>query len=191
MRNLKAISVAQALIDYDAATGAEAAEIFQETEIIEKHDHNIEHWVGISGDQSGNNWGIEDTLAPFTVKSGDGTFGAGTDIAKILGSTDTPIMAGNLFYDPHMIFIVSSSVSTRWRLRFIWGTGTVVAAIAAHQYSEVIARIDTSNPAQSSGAPVDIMIPMITVCDKLWIQGWNATNDATMTLMVGLHEYDE
>lgn len=182
---------------YDASTGTELATVATVVDTVDKnvvihdlHFHNREIWFGISASQAGNNWGIEATLNPYTVISGDNTWGVdANDAAKVIGSTDTPVVEGMLTFDFHRLFIVASSVSTRWRLRIIYGTGTMADALTAKQYSDVICRIDSANPAQSKGAPFDLIMNRVAVENQIWIQGWNATNNATLTFMVGFHEY--
>lgn len=167
------------------------SDLEEEVEVIEDHFHNTEKWFGIHPSPTTTVWGSVNSLAPYTVTSGNNAYGTGaTDAAQVIGSADTPVDTGNRYYDLHRLFVASSSVSTVWKLRIIYGTGTMAAALSAGKFSTAIVRIDSTNPAQSDGSPFDIVMPRVAVGTQVWIQGWNATDDATITLYAGVHEYD-
>lgn len=157
---------------------------------IETHIHSPERWLGISGDQSGDNWAI-DTLTPFVAISGSNAYGTDTDDeAKVLGIDDTPVIAGNVKYDLHRLLILDVDHDTVYKLRIVYGTGTMVAAITAGQYSEITILFDASNPTVSAGVPIELqMSRLISGTDKVWIQVWNATDNSQVDFLVGLHEY--
>lgn len=168
---------------------AEHLEIYEETEILDTHIHGKEHWFGISADQSGNNWG-GDTLFPFAAQSGNADYlEAGK--AKVVGSTDTPVIPGGLYFDLHRILITGVSENTVFKIRFIWGTGIMVDAITAGQMSEVLIKFDAINPQQSAGIPFAFIMPRLAVGTKVWAQVKSLTNLATIAFYVGLHEYTE
>jgi len=130
-------------------------------------------------------------LTPFTAISGNNTYGVDADDeALVLGTSDTPLIAGMTRFDLHRIFIVDVSSDTPWKLRIIHGSGTMADAIAAGDYTEAVVMSDITNPQQSSGVPVELIMPR-GVCgsDKVWIQAWNGTNNATIDFLIGLHEY--
>jgi len=154
------------------------------------HFHSQGRWLGKSADQSGNDWGA-DTLTPFQAISGNGVYGAdANDEAKVIGSGDMPIITGNVKFDLHRLLIVDVSVDTVYKLRIVYGSGTMAAAITAGQYSETMIKFDSSNPQQSAGIPFDVQMPRISssTC-KVWIQAKCATDNATVDFFVGLHEY--
>lgn len=159
--------------------------------VLETHHHTQERWCGISGDQSGNNW-CADNITVFRAISGNNGYGAdANDEAKVIGSVDTPRITGNLFYDAHRLLVVAVSVNTVFRLRIVYGTGTMAAAIAAGQFTHFDVMSDDTIPARAGGRPVDVMMPRVAVETKLWIQAWNATNNATIDFLMGIHEYAE
>ena len=150
-------------------------------------DHTRERWFGISGNQSGNDWALN-TLAPFVATSSTNDYGAEV---KVLGTDDTPIFTDSKRFDINEIFILDSTEASVWKLRTVWGTGTRADAVAAEQFSEEVVMIDPTNPQQSAGMAVMVrIIPLVVGVDKVWIQGWNATNNATIDFLVGVHEYD-
>lgn len=185
-----------ALDAYDPATGLEIAAlnteldvVEAETEIIEHHLHNREHFFGKSADQSGNNWGA-DTLTPYQVISGNGVYGADADDeAKVIGSTDTPIEPGHTIFDFREICVIALSSDTVYKIRIIWGTGTMADAITAKQYSEDMLVTSTDKANKFGGAPFEVRMPKLADGTKVWIQARNATDNATIDFFVGFHEY--
>jgi len=167
----------------------EITEIKVETEIVEEHLHSRERWFGKSADQSGNNWGT-DNLTAYQAISGNGVYGADdNDEAKVLGSDDTPSISGMIYFDPHRITVVAVSSDTVYKIRTVYGTGTMAAAIAAEQFTETHIMTYTDKANKFGGAPFDIMMPRIDVGTKIWVQCKNATNNATVDFFIGIHEY--
>ena len=160
------------------------------TDQIEEHDehfHNREYWFGKSADQSGNNWGTRASLTPYQAISGDDDWGGdANDEAKVIGSDDTPVRTGATKYDLRRIQVVGASSTTVYLLRIIHGTGTMAEAEAAGQYTEC-AFFRQAPPIR--GDPVDLIQEKIAVGRKTWIRAKNATNNATIDFLVGIHEY--
>ncbi len=160
------------------------------TDQMEEHDehfHNREYWFGKSADQSGNNWGTRASLTPYQAISGDGDFGGdANDEAKCIGSADTPVRAGSTKFDFRRIQVVAVSSTTVYLLRIIHGTGTMAEAEAAGQYTEC-AFFRQSPPTR--GDPADLVQEKIPVGHKIWVRAKNATDNATIDFLAGLHEY--
>lgn len=161
--------------------------VLDEIEIIESHIHGREHWFGISADQSGDNWG-SDTLLPFVVTSGDGDY---KDKTKLLGTDDTPIITGETYFDLDRILVTGVSENTVYKIRIIWGTGTMIDAISNNQFTEVLVKFDSTDPQLSAGIPFDIVMPRLTVGILVWAQVKNLVDDATLSFFIGLHGYAE
>ncbi len=173
-----------------AAIGVVVDEVHEKVVELATHHHSPGRWFGISGDQTGNNWGTT-TLSPFQAISGDNTYGADTnDEAKVIGSDDTPIIAGKSYFDPHFLFVEDVSHASMYMLRIIWGTGTMANAILAGQYSEEPVQSDPTNPQQANGAAIKLHMPRLTAGTKVWVQAWHATDNATIDFLIGIHEYD-
>lgn len=158
---------------------------------IEKHFHSGETWLGIRAVPDATDWGIDTSIDAFQAISGADAYGAdANDEAEVIGTGDLPILSGGVKFDLHRLFIVDVSQDSIYKLRIVYGTGTMADAITAGQYSEVVVISDATNPQQSTGGPVDVMMPRKTSgTDKIWIQAWNATDNATIDFLVGLHEY--
>ena len=154
---------------------------------IEREHHTRETWLGISADQSGNDWAL-DTLTPFQAISGANVYGAdANDEAKVLGSDDTPIRTGKDYFSIHRVLVTASSAATAYKLRFVYGTGTMADAITAKQYSEVMFIRESG---VGRGDIINIKMPRLAVDTKIWCQAWNAADNATIDFLVGVHEHD-
>lgn len=156
---------------------------------IEKHFHNVERWYGKLAVQTATDW-ADNTLTPFVAISGNNTYGTdANDEAKVFGTADTPGIAGNVKFDVHRIFISAASVAGLWKLQLIYGTGTMADAIAAGQFSTFMVR--TSTPTATQDVPADVMMPRGTCgATQIWLRAWNATDNATISFFVGVHEYE-
>lgn len=156
----------------------------------EDHIHRYERWYGKSADQSGNDWALEDSLTPFRAISGNGAYGSdANDEAKVFGTEDTPLLIGQSYFDPHRILVVGVSNDDPYIIRFVWGTGTMAAAISAQQYSTTMIKFDSTNPQLSAGIPLDVGIVEIAIGNKLWVQVKNGTDNATFDFFIGAHGY--
>lgn len=154
----------------------------------DEHFHNRERWFGKLGVQTATDWGEQASLTPFQAISGNGVFGADADDeAKVLGTDDTPAITDKQFFDLHRLLVITVSAATAYILRIVYGTGTMAAAEAAGQYSDV-PYIRESGVGR--GRPIDTMLPKLAAGTKLWIRAKNATDNATIDFIAGLHEYD-
>ena len=163
----------------------ESVRTFAEVVEIEHHIHNTEHWFGIAAGPTGTNWGEELSLTPYRAITAAGDFGSDADDeALVLGADDTPIFARMVKFDLHRIMISAASNATPFVLRIVYGTGTMGAAEAAHQYTEVMIT------EARKGAPIEMIQQRVSVGCQVWIRAKNATNNATIDFFIGLHEYE-
>jgi len=79
------------------------------------------------------------------------------------------------------------SVASTFLLRVIWGTGTMADAETALQYTETPS-LQVAAP-NGQAKPVSIMMVKRPVGEKIWIRAKNATNNAWIDFIVGIHEY--
>ena len=165
---------------------ADLVTIEQETYETEHHLHNWERWFGLAAAPSGTNWGDLAGLTPYRVISGNGAFGTDpNDEALVLGTDDTPAIAGNTKFDPHRLVITAASNANDWVLRIICGSGTMADAESAGQYSDVMLQ------EARKGSPVGIIMKRCdSGVDKIWIRAKNGTNNATLDFFIGIHEYE-
>ena len=156
-----------------------------EVEVVEEHVHNRERWFGKSADQSGTDWGVEAGLTLYRAISGNSVFGAdANDEALVLGTSDTPAIAGMTRFDVHRIIINAASHANPFVLRILYGTGTMAAAELAGQYSDVVIT------EAKKGLPLGIIMPRAECgVSKIWVRAKSGTNDATIDFYIGIHEY--
>ncbi len=174
--NIDDIEIAAAAIDVD----------------LERHDehfHNRERWLGKLGVQTATDWGELASLTPYRAISGNGVFGVdANDEALVLGTADTPAIAGNTLFDMHRIMVEAASSANPFVLRIVYGAGTMADAETAGQYSDVMVT------EARKGSPIPLRVIRLNVgVDKVWIRAKNAAknaaNNATIDFFVGLHEY--
>lgn len=159
----------------------------QEAREVAEHFHTKGRWFGRSALQAGNDWAKQDTLGVYLITSGDNTWGVdAADTTKVIGSDDTPTAAGNKYFDMHKIFVSASTSTSLWKIRFVWSDTNFADGLAAGNYSESIFMVAS---AASRLSPVDIWMPRLPSGTKVWAQGWNATDNATLSFLVGIHEY--
>lgn len=163
-----------------------ATAAFTEAFKTQNHLHNRARWLGISGDQSGTDWAF-DTLTPFVAVSSSNTWGTAI---KVLGTSDTPIIAGQTMYHPYLLSILSVDHNTVYKLRLIYDDVSSAAGISAGQFSEVSLLVDSTNPQLSANGPVKVPMPRLTAgTDMVWAQVWNATNSSEVDFLVGILGY--
>ncbi len=159
-------------------------------ETLRNHNHSLERWFGISADQSGTDWALEDTTNNYRAISGAGVYGAdANDEAKVIGTGDGPLVTGGVQFDLHRIFFLALSTDTIWTIRVIWDVTSMANGISNDRFSTVMLM---NNPSgnKASGLPAALQVPQLTWgTDMVWIQAKNATDNATADFYIGVHEY--
>ena len=149
----------------------------------ETHLHSRGRFWGALADPDETNAIDANVNRPFVAVSGDNTWGAAVPLC---GTADDPTV-GLAKFDAHLILVVDSEHTTPYRLRFIYGTGTSAAAIAAGQWSETMF-MATAGPF-NSGIPAEMQMPRVDVGSKLWAQVWSATNLSEVDFSWACHGY--
>lgn len=145
-----------------------------------------ERWFGKSADQSGDDWAA-DVLTLYRAISGNGVYGAdASDEALVLGAEDTPDQSGMTHFRVSRLLVMAASAATVYKLRLVWGTGTMAAAITAGQYTELMAALVT---AAGPYVPVEVKAPILAAGTRAWLQIKCVTNNATLDFLVGIREY--
>ncbi len=161
----------------------------KEAREVDNHFHTKGRWFGRHALQTGNNWAKQDTLGVFVATSGDNTWGVdAADTVKVFGSSDTPTVAGYNYFDAHKLFVTTASQTSIYKIRFVWSTTNFADGLAAGQYSETVCIVAS---AASRISPIEIMMPRLVSGTKLWAQAWNAVDNATISFLVGIHEYTQ
>ena len=154
---------------------------------IEKHVHGRERWWGAVGAPDETNAIAATVTVPFVAVSGGDAWGTAIPIC---GTADNPVLATDVKFDAHRIFVVSlDDDTTPWRIRLIYGTGTSANAITAGQWTEMMTMTNAVPGNRAGGSPVDVMMPRVDVGTKVWVQVWNDTNLEEMEFYWGAHGY--
>lgn len=166
------------------AQEATLEDVETEVEEIDGHIHNVTRTWGATGAPTETNAIAATVTVPFVAASGNDTWGIAIPIC---GTGDMPVHTGATEFDPHEIFVVDTDHATTYRMRFIYGTGTSAAAIAAEQWSEL--PFITATGPFSSGTDEEHRMPVLTVGTKLWAQVWNVTNLSNVDFYWSAHGY--
>lgn len=158
---------------------------------IERHFHGRERWFGKKAVQTATDWADNVIATPYQAISGNNAYGTDPgDEALVLGTADTPAIAGMVKFDLHRLLFTDSNSTSPWKVMLLYGTGTMAAAEAAGQYSTFMVRIDAA-ASQLPEVPCDVMMPRGAAgATQVWVKAWNATDNATISFFVGLHEYE-
>jgi hypothetical protein len=142
--------------------------------ILEEHIHNKMKVFGS---------GItRDSLTGYSLTAGTSS-GFGTE-TLLLDTGSTPVDVGETYFDLHRFAPVVISSATPYLIRLIYGTGTV----AAGQYT-TFGIYPTGTGSNVAASAVELTFPRLAAGTKVWAKIKNATNSATMTCLIGLHEY--
>lgn len=159
--------------------------ILAEAVEIETHLHSNSDWLGLAAVPDAELHRADvNSLSPFVLDSGNNDFG--TAIC-VLGSDDTPVRAGNTFFDFHKILVTATERANEPHIiRWAWGASEAAGLSAGDYSSEMF-----YPTAQVRTAPIAIQSTRIPAGAKLWVNVKCANNTGTVSLFVGLHEYEE
>jgi hypothetical protein len=176
-------------------------DIQRDSEYTEEHMHHKTRWYTKKAVPTATAWVdlLDSHLAnPYRCTSGASTWGvdgshdpagAPSDEAFLFGTDDTlsDIGTGLVCGDFDMILVTANTSATIYLLRIIWGTGTMTEAITAKQYTTFpYLRANADNVRKIQVVPT----PLIGINDKIWAQCQNATDNATIDFVVGVHAYN-
>lgn len=153
----------------------------------ERHLHSSERWLGVAVTPNGEVH-VADVLgvgvSAFQVDAGDNDWGAWV---QILGSSDTPVDTGKVYYDLHRLVVVSSERNVVYFVQTASGESGDVA-LAAGDYADIVFK-PISN--QIDSGPITIQTVRYTVGVKVWARCLcPGENTATLDFFFGLHEYE-
>lgn len=154
--------------------------------LLEDHFHNYDTVFGLAAAPNGTvHGGDVERLTPYVVTSGNNAFGTAL---VLLGTSDTPYRAGSTHFDPRKISIIDVSSANPYIFRMIWGTPsqTAAQAVTAKQYSDVVVHQPTAN---GQNKPQELTVPRVAAGNILWAEVKSATNLATVSILLIIHEY--
>ena len=156
---------------------------------IEKHLHNKEIWLGVSGAASETD-ACADNMTPFALTAAASP-NYGTAI-PIIGTSNLTFFSGsgNTKFDIHRVLIVSAVDAKTYKFRIVYNTTpsqTFNDALSAGQYSEFMLYVN----AATGSSPTEmrnIMMPRTTFGNKVWLQCMSDGANA-VSLFIAIHEY--
>ena len=156
---------------------------------IEKHIHSIHRVFGKNEVQTATVF-CDTTMGawfyPYVfTAAADSTFGTAI---QILGTDDTPIIAGNASFDLHEILITAVNDNTPYVLRVYWGA-TASAAEVAGNFSDTWLTGDDTNPQLANPTEVEISMPIVAVGTNVFIAISNAAGAQTLSGVFSIHGY--
>ncbi|HUV67118.1 MAG TPA: hypothetical protein VMW24_24735 [Sedimentisphaerales bacterium] len=147
-----------------------------------------ERWWGSAAVPTEKNAIVKGVTNPFRVVSGNNAWGP---VIQVIGSRDDPGPKGTSTYHLHRVMVAEQSTTTAWMPRFIFGYQSLKEAVYGHRWSEIMVIASVDNPHATAGAPIQIRIGNVPARQyKVWAQGWNATNLATLDFYIGCHGHD-
>ena len=157
-------------------------------------NHDI-RWYGKKAVQDATHWADSTTLTAYQCISGAGTWGSDlNDEAKVFGTADLlwtdpktgEDPAGGIFSE---ILFHANSSTTLYKFRLVYGTSaqSLADAVAAGQWTEAVFFRDTADKSRIVRAMRSRRLPIDC---QIWGQCMNASNDATLDFLVGVHYYE-
>jgi len=154
---------------------------------IERHLHSSGSWFGLAASPSGTTH-VADRIGagilPFELDAGNEDWGSWV---QVLGSSDTPARASQVYFDPHEIVITSTEKAGTYFLQFARGDSGA-AGLAAGNYTEVVFESDAVG-ARAAGI-TRVQTGRAPAGSKLWARTLCVgENTATINFYLGIHEY--
>lgn len=154
---------------------------------VERHLHSYERWFETAAVPNGEVH-VADAIGggsgAFQVDAGNDDWGSWL---QVLGSSDTPAIAGSAKFDPHRIEISSAERNAVYFLQIAFGASGA-AALASGDYTESVFK-PASNQVDSG--PVMMQSRRITTGVKAWARCMCPGQDtATLDFFLGIHEYE-
>lgn len=154
---------------------------------IERHFHSYERWFETAAAPNG------EIHVADAIGSGSGSFRLDADNddwggwVQLLGSSDTPAIAGSAKFDFHRISIEAVEREATYFIQIAVGASGA-GAFAAGDYSELV-YIPLTNKKEPG--PVNVQMRRADVGAKVWARCMcPGQNTATLDLYHGLHEYE-
>lgn len=158
---------------------------------LERHMHNWERWMckAAAGTESATHLAdrigaTADSKVAFTLTSGIDTWGAWV---QILGSADTPVVAGMAKWDLHRILITTTNQVAIWFMQLAFGASGA-DALTANTFCSFV--YNPAGPTDKT-APIDVLTRRQANGTLAWARAWSVgANAKTISFMFGLHEYE-
>jgi len=177
-------------IDVEATNGLAGVRnsLAYRTHEIERHFHSRERWLGAAVTPSGETHvadHIGTSKTAFQIDAGNDDWGAWV---QVLGSEDTPVISGSLYFDPHRIIVTAVERANQvYFVQLAQGTSGSVA-LSAGAYSDTVVQLTSTAPRAQ---PFVVQARRIAAGTKGWVRCLCVgQNTGTMSFYFGIHEYE-
>ena len=177
-------------IDIAAGTGLSGADDSVSYAIGEtdRHVHHYARAFGLAAVPNGEIHVADEITsnpAPFQIDAGNDDWGAWV---QVLGSSDTPSIAGSAKFDAHRLTIVSvQTANVTYFIQIAVGTSGA-AALAAGTYTDLVFRPQSVN---GRPAPIPLGMRRADAGTKSWARNLaRGENTATLSFYLEVHEYE-
>lgn len=152
---------------------------------IEDRFHSPENWMGSASTPSGETHAadrIGEDGGSFQLDGGNDAWGGWV---LILGSDDTPIRAGQTYFNPHEILVTATENASVYYIQMAEGESGA-AGLASGDYTETV----YNATVQKDTAIIDVYTNRFLAGTKLWARCWSVgDNTGTLDFYLGVHEY--
>lgn len=187
---IKLLKNAWKRLDWEATDGLEGINnsLAYRTHEIERHLHSYERWFETAGTPDGE-LHVADRLCAgggaFQADAGNNDWGTWL---QILGSDDTPELAGSVNFDLHkIVFVAQERNNTQYCIQVAYGASGA-AALSAETYTEFPIKTGGGN---SVITPISIQTRRANSGTKVWLRLKAPGNDTgTLDFLFGIHEYE-
>jgi hypothetical protein len=172
-------------------------DILAAVKVVEINDHTSARWMGAAVAASGTTHTADQTsagaagaeAAAFSLDAGNDDWGAWV---QIIGSSDTPVDSGNLFYAMHRILITATErPSVLYMIQMSFSAAAPGDDPSGTTYTEFQFISPGASPL-AIGVQVPVKSPRVAVGTNLWARARVPNADTgTVGFYIGLHEYDE
>jgi len=155
---------------------------------VDRHVHGWERWFGEAVSASGETHvadRVGTTTTALRIDAGNSTWG---NWVQILGSSDTPAVAGQVKFDLHRVAVTGVERTNAVHIVQIAFGATAAGALTANTYTEFVFE---PTVVQGRVAPIDIISRRQDAGTKVWARCWVVGQDTgTVDFFIGLHEYE-
>jgi hypothetical protein len=157
----------------------------------ERHNHGYRRWFCAANAPTGTHFADNMLVAEavpacvsFQIDAGNNAWGAWV---QLLGSADTPVIAGSAYFDPNeLLFTAVERVGSIYVVQIGYGASGG-AAITAEAYTDFVLIPDLGAPKE---IPRQAGFERAVAGSLMWARCWcPGQNTATLDFMFGMHEY--
>lgn len=170
----------------DGLTGVHNSLAYRVNE-IERHLHSYERWFELAAVPAGTTHLADPAgtgAGQWTIDAGNSLYGAWVNI---LGSTDTPAIAGSAYFDLHRVLVTDVERNEIYVMQIGFGA-TGAAALTAGTYTEV-----AFHPAGQvvDAGPYEVQARRQAVGTLMWARCiCDGFDTAQLSFIFGIHEYE-